>query len=100
MAGPKLSNQALVVWAVIGLLFLAAAIATPRGNDQRSIRRACFSKQIHMCGDLLCESSDSDVPEHIMRSMYHILEDCISRPEAIEDQYYDSTMQSRMLDEY
>ena len=92
----------MYVWCAVGLLYVAVVTATnlvDRPPTQESIRRACFTKQIVMCGDLLCESSDSDVPEHIIRSMYHIQEGCLSNPELIEEQYYNSTLQKEVLDD-
>lgn len=102
MDGLKLSRQAMYVWAAVGILYVAVVAATglaDRPPPQEAIIRACFTKQIVMCGDLLCESSDSDVPEHIIRSMYHIQMACLVQPDMIEERYYNSTLQKEVLDD-
>lgn len=94
MAGLKLSKQAAVAWCAITILFVAAALAAHK-IDEREVMRACFAKQIDLCGDLLCESDDD--AEATLQSMRYILEDCMDNPDSIDRRYYDKQEQKRIF---
>lgn len=94
MAGLKLSRQAAFVWCALTVLFVAAALAA-HIKDDRAVMRACFARQIDLCGDLLCES-DNDT-EDTLQDMRIILEDCLNKPGVIEERYYNEQEQKRIF---
>jgi len=80
-----LSDKVMKVWIILGLLVFVTGVAKTLHKTERETMTACFVKNIHLCGDMICES-DNENPIDTLRDMHTNLQDCLDN--GVEDMFY------------